>query len=298
MRERTKPINWPLAGMGLFALADLAYSFICVIRIWRMDRGAYSETQPELLAMAAVTAILYGVVYGCYLLYRSREKERITNPVLAALPFLWSLLLLCGGAAGNARTALCALFIAVFCILIFGCAAIARRNKECRREPKKKTVSFTPRELKKEKEALTADFINYDWKLEDAARRIQDREIAAAAGEMEQLVVSIYRERERCPEKAAVLQKFSLLYLPASVRLLNRYAELEQETARTKEQEELFFHIKSALFDVRSGLKSLWASMQEPGDLKLSAEMTVMENKLAGDGLLQEFHISSCRAKV
>ena len=145
----------------------------------------------------------------------------------------------------------------------------------------------------KEKDALTADFINYDWKLEDAARRLQDREITTAAEEMKDLVVAIYRERKRFPEKNVVIQKFSSFYLPASVKLLHRYAELEQQTERTKEQEEFLLRLKSAFMDVRNGLKTLWDSMTEPEDLELSAEVTVMENKLAGDGLLRDFSVCS-----
>lgn len=290
---KAKPVNWPLARMGIFAIADLIYSLICVIRILRMGGKDSSAAYPELLAMAAVTAVLYGISYGCYLTYRSREKERLTNPALAAVPFLWSFLLLCGGVGGNARIAFSAAFVVVFCILICCCAAFSRKNAEQRRGKEQKSASFTPQDLKKEKDALTADFINYDWKLEDAARRLQDREITTAAEEMKDLVVAIYRERKRFPEKNVVIQKFSSFYLPASVKLLHRYAELEQQTERTKEQEEFLLRLKSAFMDVRNGLKTLWDSMTEPEDLELSAEVTVMENKLAGDGLLRDFSVCS-----
>ena len=93
---------------------------------------------------------------------------------------------------------------------------------------------------------------------------------------MKDLVVAIYRERKRFPEKNVVIQKFSSFYLPASVKLLHRYAELEQQIERTKEQEEFLLRLKSAFMDVRNGLKTLWNSMTEPEDLELSAEVTVM----------------------
>ena len=103
------------------------------------------------------------------------------------------------------------------------------------------------------------------------------------------MVVSIFRDREEFPEKRAVIQKFASYYLPASVKLLNRYEELENEPRRTKEQEEWMGRIQSSVSAVRDSLKAVWTSMKGPKDLDLSAEMTVLENKLSGDGLLCDF---------
>ena len=297
MKNTRTSINWPLALMGIFTLADLFYSLICIFRILGMEENPSEKTNVRLLAMAAVTAVLYGAAYICYLIYRSQKKPEVSNPAVAAFPFLWSLLLLCEGVKGNTRTFFSVLFIASFCLLIFGSGALYRKNAEIRDEKLKKDTKGFQKDLDGRKSAVSLSFMDYDWKLEDISRRIKDRNMVAVTQEMEELVVSIFRDREEFPEKRAVIQKFASYYLPASVKLLNRYEELENEPRRTKEQEEWMGRIQSSVSAVRDSLKAVWTSMKGPKDLDLSAEMTVLENKLSGDGLLCDFQSAGLKTE-
>ena len=97
MKNTRTSINWPLALMGIFTLADLFYSLICIFRILGMEENPSEKTNVRLLAMAVVTAVLYGAAYICYLIYRSQKKPEVSNPAVAAFPFLWSLLLFVRG---------------------------------------------------------------------------------------------------------------------------------------------------------------------------------------------------------
>lgn len=126
---------------------------------------------------------------------------------------------------------------------------------------------------------------DFDWKLEDAARKIQDRTIVLESERIRKVVVALYRGQEFRGRKDPSLQKLVSYYLPTAVQLLKRYGQLEAEWSGKGEIHEIQNTVSQALKEIAEGTEAIHKALLASLTLETAVESTVLKQNLQMDGL-------------
>lgn len=126
------------------------------------------------------------------------------------------------------------------------------------------------------------DFIT---KVRAALGAIQDQDVKNQIHRIENIVSQIFRHIEKHPEQAGNLRRFNEYYLPATLKLLNVFNELELHSvsgsniATTKEE------IKNSLELIHKGFEALFNNLFAGISIDVSSDIAVLNSLMASDGL-------------
>ena len=122
-------------------------------------------------------------------------------------------------------------------------------------------------------------------KLRDLGDAIRESRVTAAVEELETLTEKIFAALEQDPSRLGRTKKFLNYYLPTTVRLLERYQTLERQQAQGENISEAMDRIEQMLEKVKIAYEKQLDALYEADALDITADIQVMEQMLASQGL-------------
>lgn len=124
-------------------------------------------------------------------------------------------------------------------------------------------------------------------KLRSLGDAIRETRVTSAVEELETLTEKIFAALEQDPSRLGRTKKFLNYYLPTTVRLLERYQALERQQAQGENISEAMGRIEQMLEKVRTAYEKQLDALYEADALDITADIQVMEQIMASEGLLQ-----------
>lgn len=124
-------------------------------------------------------------------------------------------------------------------------------------------------------------------KLRALGDAIRETRVTAAVEELENLTEKIFAALEKDTSRLSRTRKFLNYYLPTTVRLLERYQELERQMAQGENIDQAMGRIEEMLEKVRTAYQKQLDSLYEADAMDITADIQVMERIMASEGLLE-----------
>lgn len=124
-------------------------------------------------------------------------------------------------------------------------------------------------------------------KLRALGGAIRESRVTSAVEELETLTEKIFAALEKDTSRLARTRKFLSYYLPTTVRLLERYQDLERQMAQGQNIDQAMDRIEEMLEKVRTAYQKQLDSLYEADAMDITADIQVMERIMASEGLLE-----------
>jgi len=130
----------------------------------------------------------------------------------------------------------------------------------------------------------------YCDEIEELNEAIPDHEMSARMKQMTILTDNILDVVDKQPEKKPKIRQLINYYLPTVIKLLRQYLLLQEQEVAGGNIEASKEKICKMLMDINSALKKQLDNMFEADLVDITAEIRVMEKKLAAEGLTEDMN--------
>ena len=117
---------------------------------------------------------------------------------------------------------------------------------------------------------------------------IPDQVLSGQMDELERLCVQIFKTVAEKPAKAPQIRKFMDYYLPTSLKLLNTYAELDNQGVEGENISESKRRIEQTMDTLVKAFENQLDRLFASDALDVSTDIDVMQNMLRADGLTDD----------
>ena len=114
---------------------------------------------------------------------------------------------------------------------------------------------------------------------------IPDPELSAAMTRMEKAGRSIVETVEAAPAKAKQVRRFANYYLPDAVNILEQYARLARQGVRGENAAAIRSEVEHNAASIATAFENQLDALYAAESMDLSADLTVLQNMLKGQGL-------------
>jgi hypothetical protein len=114
---------------------------------------------------------------------------------------------------------------------------------------------------------------------------IADEKLTAQLSEMEDLCRKIFAQVEQRPDKLPQLRKFLNYYLPTTLKLLQSYEKLSSQGVRGQNIDQSLTAIQALMDKIIVAFRSQLDSLFAADSMDITAEIAVMEQMMAAEGL-------------
>ncbi len=114
---------------------------------------------------------------------------------------------------------------------------------------------------------------------------LPDPELSAAMTRMEKAGRSIVETVEASPAKAKQVRRFANYYLPDAVNILEQYARLARQGVRGENAAAIRSEVEHNAASIATAFENQLDALYAAESMDLSADLTVLQNMLKGQGL-------------
>lgn len=115
--------------------------------------------------------------------------------------------------------------------------------------------------------------------------KIDDDNIKKYLKEINDTVDKIIKTIEKNPEKEKKLKNFFDYYLPVTVKLVDRFDEIENQKISSKDSKKFYENTSKTIEEINSVFKKFLNSLYESDMLDTNVEIKVLNSMLKSDGL-------------
>ena len=114
---------------------------------------------------------------------------------------------------------------------------------------------------------------------------LPDPQLSAAMARMEKAGRSIVETVEASPAKAKQVRRFANYYLPDAVNILEQYARLARQGVRGENAAAIRSEVEHNAASIATAFENQLDALYAAESMDLSADLTVLQNMLKGQGL-------------
>lgn len=114
---------------------------------------------------------------------------------------------------------------------------------------------------------------------------LPDQQLSAAMTRMEKAGRSIVETVEATPAKAKQVRRFANYYLPDAVNVLQQYAKLAKQGVRGENAASIRAEVEHNAASIATAFENQLDALYAAESMDLSADLTVLQNMLKGQGL-------------
>ena len=158
-------------------------------------------------------------------------------------------------------------------------------KEEPKKQPEKEEKSHTGNP---EVDKIIDEGREYLKKLRAADDAIPDEALSEDLTRMERASADIFRFIADHPEKAPQIRKFMNYYLPTTLKLLNSYQRLSQQSVKGENITSTLFNIAGMMHTVADAFEKQLDALFSEEAMDISADITVFETLLKQEGFVDE----------
>ena len=113
---------------------------------------------------------------------------------------------------------------------------------------------------------------------------IEDESIQKELNEIHESVSKIINTISKNPEKSRQANNFFDYYLPITIKLVDRYDEIENQKLTSKDSKTFFQSTNKMIHEINKAYKSILSSLYQSELVDMDAEMKVFDSLLKADG--------------
>ena len=113
---------------------------------------------------------------------------------------------------------------------------------------------------------------------------IEDQSIQKELNEIHESVSKIINTISKNPEKSRQANNFFDYYLPITIKLVDRYDEIENQKLTSKDSKTFFQSTNKMIREINKSYKSILSSLYQSELVDMDAEMKVFDSLLKADG--------------
>lgn len=121
--------------------------------------------------------------------------------------------------------------------------------------------------------------------IQDMIPNIDDADIKTNLKEIHDSVAKIIKTIEKKPEKVKKLKNFFDYYLPVTVKLVDRFDEIENTQISSKDTKKFYETSSKTIEEINDVFKQFLNSLYESDLMDANVEMKVLNSMLKSDGL-------------
>ena len=114
---------------------------------------------------------------------------------------------------------------------------------------------------------------------------IEDKDIQMNLNEINESVNKIIKTIEKNPEKEKKLKNFFDYYLPVTVKLVDRFDEIENQKLSSSDTKKFYTTTSKTISEINDVFKKFLNNLYEADMLDANVEMKVLNSMLKSDGL-------------
>ncbi len=118
----------------------------------------------------------------------------------------------------------------------------------------------------------------------DMISLIEDESIQKELNEIHESVSKIINTISKNPEKSRQANNFFDYYLPITIKLVDRYDEIENQKLTSKDSKTFFQSTNKMIREINKAYKSILSSLYQSELVDMDAEMKVFDSLLKADG--------------
>ena len=117
---------------------------------------------------------------------------------------------------------------------------------------------------------------------------IPDARMSAQIDLIERLTAQIFDSVRQKPEKLGQIRQFLNYYLPTTIKLMEQYVQLQNQSVKTENIDEGMQKIEGLLDKVIVAFRRQLDALYEADVVDITADIRVMEQMMAGEGLTEK----------
>lgn len=139
-----------------------------------------------------------------------------------------------------------------------------------------------------EVDSIINNGLTYLKKIREANDKISDPKLSAEIFRMEKATDKIFRYISNHPKEAPQIRKFMNYYLPTSLKLLNSYISLNEQSISGDNIQKTIIKIEGILSTIADAFENQLDNLFADQALDISTDITVLESILAQEGLINK----------
>jgi len=150
---------------------------------------------------------------------------------------------------------------------------------------------FTNKKIKgfsKSLNEIINDAKNNNKKISDAKKSIKNETVKEYLNEINITIDQIIDVVKENNNKIYKLDNFFEYYIPVTVKIANKYKDIELNKIESKDSKEFLEDSRKMLYDAKNGYKKILSSLYEKEFIDLDAEMKVFNSMINSDGIIDE----------
>lgn len=125
---------------------------------------------------------------------------------------------------------------------------------------------------------------NINNQIEKMVSKIESRDMANNIKQINETVTKIISTIEKKPEKYRVMSNFFNYYLPATMNILTKYDEIENQRLTTTDSQKFMKSAENMIKNINEAFKKQLSNLYQSDMIDTDAEMKVFNSMLKSDG--------------
>ncbi len=126
-------------------------------------------------------------------------------------------------------------------------------------------------------------------KINQIAKQLEDKKLIENVSEICNTSNKIIDTLSKKPEKLGQANNFLNYYLPVTIKILNRYDEIENQKLNTTESEKFMKSVQEMTEKIKDAFSEQLNNMYQTEMIDTDAEIKVFESMLKSDGFIDDF---------
>ena len=129
--------------------------------------------------------------------------------------------------------------------------------------------------------------------ISNISKQIEDKEVVENIEQICDISNKIIDTLSKNPNKLGQARNFLNYYLPVTIKILNRYDEIENQRLNTTESKEFMELVKKMTEKIKNAFNEQLNNMYQTEMIDTDAEIKVFESMLKSDGFLDDININT-----
>jgi len=128
-------------------------------------------------------------------------------------------------------------------------------------------------------------------RLKEISKLLEDEKLIKNVNIIYETSSKILKAIEKNPEKISGARNFLNYYLPVTIKILERYDEIENQKLTTKDSKKFMASIQNMVEKIKDAFEIQLNNIYQPEMIDTDAEIKVFEAMLKSDGFLDDINI-------